>query len=215
PSTPFLPSHETQSKYVDGPVMILPGVYLGDESNSLDLARLKDLSIQCMMNVAAEVQHPSAALFSPWHALDDEGAATSKTYHTTISSASSGMTLAPASSSSSSKVPMAHDDQLPSPMYYKKRPWHHHIQDNNDADVIQELHAAVIDIAHARQANKRVLVHCQCGLARSATVLIAYVMYTKQLTMQAALAHVKHRAKHINPNFSLMYHLREYEQWLR
>ncbi|ORX56826.1 phosphatases II [Hesseltinella vesiculosa] len=234
PSTPFTQSHNV-SKYPDGPVQILPNVYLGDEHNSQDLAHLKDLAVHCMMNVATEVNHPMQHMFAPWDPRlfdDDEPAksqqpcptlstsssstSSTKSYHTT-QSGSSGMTLAVPTLTKTTPSLASSDcltASLPSPLYYKKRSWHHHIQDNDQA-VHQELHGAVLDITHAIQAGKRVLVHCQCGLARSATVLVAYVMYTKNLSMQVALAFVKQRAPHINPNFSLMYHLREYEAFLR
>ncbi|KAI8331378.1 protein-tyrosine phosphatase-like protein [Chlamydoabsidia padenii] len=157
--------------YQQGPVSILPGVYLGDEHNANNLEQLEALSIQCILNVAAEVHHPQADQFQPF------------------------------------------DEPKTLVMGYKKRPWHHQILDDDD-QIIKELDAAVMDIVRARKCGRNVLVHCQCGLARSATVVVAYAMYTLQLTMSAALVHVRQYAPHISPNLSLMYQLREYELWL-
>ncbi|KAI8335464.1 protein-tyrosine phosphatase-like protein [Chlamydoabsidia padenii] len=100
------------------------------------------------------------------------------------------------------------DPALNITMGYKKRAWHHHIVGNQDQGQ-QELQDAVMDVVRMRSGN--VLVHCQCGLARSATVVIAYVMHTLGLSLYAALGYVKQYAPHINPNLSLMYQLREYE----
>ncbi|OBZ81619.1 Dual-specificity protein phosphatase SDP1 [Choanephora cucurbitarum] len=69
-------------------------------------------------------------------------------------------------------------------------------------------------IDRARAAGQPILVHCQCGVARSATVIIAYVMKTFRLPMQEAYDHVKQLAPAINPNLSLLFQLREFEQAL-
>ncbi|KAI8138325.1 protein-tyrosine phosphatase-like protein [Fennellomyces sp. T-0311] len=94
-------------------------------------------------------------------------------------------------------------------MAYKKLPWKHN-QDN----LITELDTAIAAIDRARDSGHTILVHCQCGVARSATVVVAYVMKTLNLPMQEAYDYVKAQAPGINPNLSLLYQLREYEQKL-
>lgn len=176
-SPSYQPRPRYRQHYQNGPSYVLPGVYLGDEHNANNTQQLEDLSIQSVLNVAAEVNHPRAHLFQPWDQCIDN-----------------------------SDLPYG-------TIGYKKRSWHHHILDD-DQQILSELDAAVMDVVRARQAGRNVLVHCQCGLARSATVVVAYVMYTLQLSMSAALGHVKQHAPHISPNLSLMYQLREYELWL-
>ncbi|SAM04564.1 hypothetical protein [Absidia glauca] len=178
-SRSYQPRPLYRQHYQNGPSCVLPGVYLGDEQNANNSQQLQDLSIQSILNVAAEVNHPRAHLFQPWDQCID----------------------------SSSDLP--YDETIG----YKKRPWHHHILDD-DQQILNELDSAVMDVVRARQAGRNVLVHCQCGLARSATVVVAYVMYSLHLSMSAALGHVKQHAPHIGPNLSLMYQLREYELWL-
>ncbi|KAI9253525.1 hypothetical protein BDA99DRAFT_520034 [Phascolomyces articulosus] len=94
-------------------------------------------------------------------------------------------------------------------MAYKKIPWIH-----NQENLVNELDGAIAAIDQARDAGHTILVHCQCGVARSATVIIAYIMKTMKLPMQEAYDYVKAQAPGISPNLALLYQLREYEQKL-
>ncbi|ORZ08405.1 protein-tyrosine phosphatase-like protein [Absidia repens] len=228
PSTPFLSTASSlqrpqQHYYQHGPIAILPGLYLGDEHNASNVQQLEDLSIHCVINVAAEVNHPYAQLFRTWDQpfLDCNTTPTATpcpTLSPSSSSSSSSSSINSVNSTLTMLAPSAKDEHIYSTMEYKKRPWHHHILDDdndNDQQTIQkELHAAVMDVARARQSGRNVLVHCQCGLARSATVVVAYTMYALRLSMAAAILYVKKYAPHINPNLSLMYRLHEYELYL-
>ncbi|KAI9599538.1 hypothetical protein BDF19DRAFT_429006 [Syncephalis fuscata] len=70
---------------------------------------------------------------------------------------------------------------------------------------------AFIDEAHAN--NGRVLVHCQVGTSRSATVAIAYVIHHQNISLLDAYFVVRARRLLliIQPNLRLMYNLLEYE----
>ncbi|KAI9029933.1 protein-tyrosine phosphatase-like protein [Phycomyces nitens] len=97
--------------------------------------------------------------------------------------------------------------QDPSLMGYKKLPWQHH-----QANLATELEIALEAIDRARETGQSILVHCQCGVARSATVIVAYVIKTLRLPLQEAYDYVKARAPAISPNLGLLYQLREFEQ---
>ncbi|CAO3599878.1 unnamed protein product [Absidia cylindrospora] len=237
PSTPFLSTTSFSSSssfassshpklqpvqrqyYQQGPIAVLPGLYLGNEQNANNAQQLKNLSIHGMINVAAEVTHPHAQVFQYWdHLLDNNNNNIASTTTTTApcptlstSSSSTNSTNSTFTLPSPLTTPTSTESQaFFSTMGYKKRAWHHHILDD-DQSIQKELDAAVMDVVRMRQSGRNVLVHCQCGLARSATVVVAYVMYTLRLSMSAAMLHVKKYAPHINPNLSLMYQLREYE----
>lgn len=55
-------------------------------------------------------------------------------------------------------------------------------------------------IEEARVRGDRVLVHCVQGISRSATVVVAYLMWHKRISLNRALEHVKRCRPVVNPN---------------
>ncbi|NXA39987.1 DUS4 phosphatase, partial [Eudromia elegans] len=66
------------------------------------------------------------------------------------------------------------------------------------ADAVQERHG-------------RVLVHCQAGISRSATICLAYLMMKQRVRLEEAFEFVKQRRSVISPNFSFMGQLLQFE----
>jgi len=60
-----------------------------------------------------------------------------------------------------------------------------------------------------------VLVHCIQGKSRSATLVIAYLMWSQQMTFRDAMAIVKERRSLAEPNSTFKRELLEYEEILR
>ncbi|KAI8879307.1 DSPc-domain-containing protein, partial [Backusella circina FSU 941] len=92
-----------------------------------------------------------------------------------------------------------------------KLEYHHirwtHNQHNLDFNrVIQ-----IIYTAHSK--NQVVLVHCQQGIERSATLVLAYLIYLSRQnwSLDHAISYVQKRAPAIRPNMNQLYQLREYE----
>ncbi|MCJ1482711.1 hypothetical protein MMC06_002877 [Schaereria dolodes] len=93
----------------------------------------------------------------------------------------------------------------PSPEYIHM-PWDH------NSNVVDDFHKLCEIIDDRSQQGKRVLVHCQCGVSRSASLVIAYGLYKNpQLTVQEAYDAVKERSQWIGPNMHLIYQLAEYK----
>lgn len=60
------------------------------------------------------------------------------------------------------------------------------IRDNPDEDLLSHLDPAVDFITEARLVGSSILVHCQMGVSRSASAVIAYLMKTYGLTLENA-----------------------------
>ncbi|KAG2214129.1 hypothetical protein INT46_001863 [Mucor plumbeus] len=186
--------------YPLGPAKIMPFLYLGSEKNALDLDHLKQLNVQAILNVAAEVNNPYEYLFQSM----DDLLSSSIIPSPSLSKASSVSSTA---SSIQTIIDSAPTAQLTTHVAYQKLPWQHN-QDN----LAVELSKAIDIIDRARNAGQTILVHCQCGVARSATVIIAYIMKTYNMPMQDAYNHVKGLAPPISPNLGFLFQLREFEQ---
>ncbi|KZT53101.1 DSPc-domain-containing protein [Calocera cornea HHB12733] len=77
---------------------------------------------------------------------------------------------------------------------------HVEVDDTPDADLLAHLPACVRFIADALAAQQAVLVHCQAGVSRSATIVIAYLMSAHQLPADEALALVQQARPQASPS---------------
>ncbi|KAF2738746.1 hypothetical protein EJ04DRAFT_428427 [Polyplosphaeria fusca] len=92
---------------------------------------------------------------------------------------------------------------------YIHMPWEH------NTDVVPDLYKLVKTMDDRVQAGKRVLVHCQCGVSRSASLIVAFGIYKNPgLTVQEAYDAVKKRSKWIGPNMNLIMQLQEFRNGL-
>ena len=66
-----------------------------------------------------------------------------------------------------------------------------------------------------KDCRGRVLVHCQAGISRSATICLAYLMMKKRVRLEEAFEFVKQRRSIISPNFSFMGQLLDFERTLQ
>ncbi|KAI9217377.1 protein-tyrosine phosphatase-like protein, partial [Blastocladiella britannica] len=76
-------------------------------------------------------------------------------------------------------------------------------------DLADHLPAAIRYIDLHLAAGRIVLVHCMCGVSRSAAVLLAYLMYKLQWGFRPAYEYVKAR-RAISPNMHLVCQLVEF-----
>ncbi|KAI9490552.1 protein-tyrosine phosphatase-like protein, partial [Zychaea mexicana] len=117
-------------------------------------------------------------------------------------------------------INVAHEINSPAPSVssYHHFKWTH--SQNNLAR--REFQRAIRILENAHRSNVNVLVHCQSGVERSASLVIAYILYlsrnnplssvvTKQMSLSEAYDFVRIRAPAIKPNMELMYQLNEFE----
>ncbi|KAL8667183.1 MAG: hypothetical protein Q9202_000755 [Teloschistes flavicans] len=98
--------------------------------------------------------------------------------------------------------------KVPKPEYIHV-PWDH------NTNLVDDLLALCELIDQRVKDGKRVLVHCQCGVSRSASLVVAYGLYKNpELSVQEAYDAVKNRSKWIGPNMNLIYQLNEFRSKL-
>ncbi|XP_056609909.1 dual specificity protein phosphatase 19b [Triplophysa dalaica] len=66
-------------------------------------------------------------------------------------------------------------------------------------------------INHASQQDGMVLVHCNAGVSRSASVVIGFLMYQEKMSFEEAFRTVKSARPHIQPNPGFMKQLKNYK----
>ncbi|KAI9464422.1 protein-tyrosine phosphatase-like protein [Lactarius psammicola] len=89
---------------------------------------------------------------------------------------------------------------------------HVSISDYEDEDILTHLPTTTSFIrgALAESPSNRIMVHCAMGISRSATVVIAYLIATTQMTPREALAAVRAKRAIVRPNRGFMSQLHEY-----
>lgn len=91
---------------------------------------------------------------------------------------------------------------------YVRVPWGHNSQIAADLSRLTErIHAAC-------QQGRRVLVHCQCGVSRSASLVVAYIMRYERVSVNEAYTRLKDVARDISPNLGLVFQLMEWGEAL-
>ncbi|KAF9132716.1 hypothetical protein BGW39_011498 [Mortierella sp. 14UC] len=174
------------SPYTSEPVCVLPHLYLGAEHNATDVKVLSRLGITAVLNVAVEIAQQEQQQQQQQQQL---------------------LQLP-------TRKPMGGDRVVLDPhsgnsIHYKSLSWTHH-----QRNLRSEFPSAFDYIEEAKTRGGKVLVHCQLGVSRSASLVIAYVMKTLQMGLTDAYELVKARSAVISPNMSLMYQLSEFEKSL-
>jgi protein tyrosine phosphatase len=88
------------------------------------------------------------------------------------------------------------------------------ISDSPTVKISEKFEECFEFINSALQAGGVVLVHCFQGVSRSATIVLAYLMTYKKMTLDRAVAFLKSKRSIISPNFGFINQLRAYEREL-
>ncbi|KAF3841335.1 hypothetical protein F7725_007197 [Dissostichus mawsoni] len=102
-------------------------------------------------------------------------------------------------------LPLYH---VKSGLRYKRLP----ATDNSKQNLRQYFEEVFEFIEEAYQSGQGVLVHCQAGVSRSATIAIAYLMKHTLMTMTDAYKYVRSRRPVVSPNLNFMGQLLEFER---
>jgi len=85
------------------------------------------------------------------------------------------------------------------------------LEDSETEDIQIHFQDAIQFISSAINSGGQVLVHCAAGISRSATIVIAYVMYTKRLPFFSAYKLVRDKRECIFPNPGFQDQLKSYQ----
>lgn len=83
--------------------------------------------------------------------------------------------------------------------------------DDRTVDIRPYLEGASSQIERALRAGRNVLVHCQQGVSRSASIVIAYLIRYRNMSYEAASSLVRHKRACIKPNSGFVTALHEWE----
>ena len=89
------------------------------------------------------------------------------------------------------------------------------ILDTCEEDISQIFEKAFEIIESVHLNGGKVLVHCNAGISRSATICTAYLMKTQGISMDEALKMVKNKRKCVAPNFGFILKLMKFEETLQ
>jgi hypothetical protein len=89
------------------------------------------------------------------------------------------------------------------------------IDDNEDENISEHFDIVYDKLSETPIEEKRILFHCMLGISRSATLLIAFLMKSQNLTLKEAFETVKHKRPKIQPNYNFAQALLKYEKELR
>lgn len=101
-----------------------------------------------------------------------------------------------------------HNSQFNDNIEYYFIPWTHTSKLTIDFPNLTNI------IDNALKANKKVLIHCQCGVSRSASLIMAYFMKVRGTGYNDAYSSLKEKVPQISPNLSLIYELIEWGEQL-
>ncbi|XP_028596915.2 dual specificity protein phosphatase 2 [Podarcis muralis] len=85
------------------------------------------------------------------------------------------------------------------------------VEDNHMAEISVWFQEAIDFIDSVKNSSGRVLVHCQAGISRSATICLAYLIQSRRVRLEEAFDFVKQRRGVISPNFGFMGQLLQFE----
>lgn len=83
-----------------------------------------------------------------------------------------------------------------------------HLSDNIDENISQVFVTVYNFLEKVRLQNKKVLVHCKCGISRSPSLVIYYLMKTQGTSYSETLDKVKTLRRCVDPNLGFVYSLK-------
>jgi len=86
------------------------------------------------------------------------------------------------------------------------------MHDNVQQDILSSIRKAIPMIEIAAQKKENVFIHCHMGISRSVSVVIAWLMWKKNMSFEHALQMVKRHRYFAQPNFNFCNQLAQWER---
>eukprot|EP01017_Pseudomicrothorax_dubius_P021853 TRINITY_DN2350_c0_g1_i2.p1 TRINITY_DN2350_c0_g1~~TRINITY_DN2350_c0_g1_i2.p1 ORF type:complete len:206 (-),score=20.38 TRINITY_DN2350_c0_g1_i2:204-821(-) len=83
-------------------------------------------------------------------------------------------------------------------------------EDRERFDISEHFSNCIKFIERNLRQGRGVLVHCMAGVSRSAAIVVAFVIYSKGLSFEDAIALVRSKRSQIHPNLGFEMQLRSY-----
>lgn len=207
--------------YPDGPIAIYePYVFLYLEPSAEEAAEF-----DVVMNVASEVKNPFKTKQAASEEPKSQAAEPPKSSFDAMeidrdSPPMTGASMATFTTAfevqpMDASTPTETSPTTPKPLLAKE-PEYIHIPWEHNTDISKDLLALCETIDDRVNQGKRVLIHCQQGASRSASLIIAYGMYrAPSLTVDAAYNAAQAKSKYVSPNINLMYALQDFRKTLQ
>jgi len=195
--------------YPDGPIAIYgDNVFLYLEPTAEEAAKF-----DIVINVAREVRNPfdfpKRGRPEPPRAEPPKAAEDSvDTVMTDAPPLGARETLAPTRTDSDNTTPTT-----PKASYPPSQPEYIHMPWDHNTDIGQDLMMLCETIEQKTKEGKKVLIHCQQGASRSASLIIAYGLYQNpELSVNDAYYAAQAKSRWISPNMRLMYCLQDFQK---
>ncbi|KAJ2977528.1 hypothetical protein NUW58_g7784 [Xylaria curta] len=190
--------------YPDGPIAIYSdNVYLYLEPTAEEASKF-----DVVINVAREVHNPFVATADKHNEADSEPMAQSPIPDTAMTNDSFATAF---------EYPPREEPGSETPTTPKAASWNEpeyiHIPWDHNTDIATDLMTLCEMIDKRTREGKKVLVHCQQGASRSASLIIAYGIYQNPgLTVNDAYYAAQAKSRWISPNMRLMYCLQDFQK---
>ena len=87
----------------------------------------------------------------------------------------------------------------------------YNIEDFDSQNILQYFGECL----HFMKGEEKILVHCMAGASRSATIVIAYLMWTQKMDYEKAFQFVKDKRFIVFPNYGFRKQLKQFEKLLK
>ncbi|BCR94497.1 putative protein-tyrosine phosphatase [Aspergillus luchuensis] len=196
--------------YPNGPIQIYDsGVFLYLEPTAQEASQF-----DVVVNVAKEVANPFTATAGSTGTVVStlrNGSASTKR----LSTGEPWTAMSDASFKSAFEFPQNDDSSPATPQKDSSGPEYVHVGWDHNSEILDDLFPLCELIDSRISDGKKVLIHCQLGASRSASLVIAYGLYkNRQLDFNSVYELVKERSRWVSPNMSLIYQLTDFRSRL-